>query len=56
MERGINKVTPGMTELELKAEMQYNMMVLGADGPAFDTTVLSGEKTALPGHARQAQD
>ncbi len=52
MERGINKVTPGMTELELKAEMQYNMMVLGADGPAFDTTVLSGEKTALPhGHA-----
>lgn len=54
MERGISKVTPGMTELELKAEMEYQMMALGADGPSFETTVLSGEKSALPhGHSDQ---
>lgn len=52
MERGIRKVTPGVTELELKAEMEYQMMVLGAEGPAFETTVLSGENSALPhGHS-----
>lgn len=52
MEKGVSKVVPGMTELELKAEMEYQMMVFGASGPAFETTVLSGEKSALPhGHA-----
>lgn len=48
---GVEKVTPGMTELELTAELEYQMRVLGADGPSFSTIVLSGENTALPhGH------
>jgi len=41
-------VKPGVTELELVAEMEYRMKKLGADGPSFDTMVLSGAKTGLP--------
>jgi len=42
-----------MTEVELAAEIEYRMRRLGADGPAFETIVASGERTALP-HARPA--
>src|SRR5699024_10161369 len=45
---GIKKVREGMTESELTAELEYLMRVHGADGPAFTTIVLSGEKAALP--------
>lgn len=41
-------VKPGVTELDLVAEMEYRMKRLGADGPSFDTMVLTGEKTGLP--------
>ncbi|WP_373895770.1 M24 family metallopeptidase [Virgibacillus sp. CBA3643] len=48
---GIKKVTLGMTELELTAELEYLMKKHGAEGPSFSTIVLSGEKAALP-HGR----
>ncbi|WP_274655446.1 M24 family metallopeptidase [Paenibacillus humicola] len=41
-------VKPGVTEIELAAEIDYRMKKLGADGPSFPTTVLAGEKSALP--------
>ncbi|WP_174614541.1 M24 family metallopeptidase [Virgibacillus ihumii] len=45
---GIKKVKPGMTEVELAAELEYLMKKFGAEGPSFSTIVLSGEKAALP--------
>lgn len=41
-------VKPGVTELELVAEMEYRMKRLGAEGPSFETMVLAGEKSGLP--------
>ncbi len=43
-----NKIQPGMTELEIKAELEYQMTILGADAIAFETIVLSGKRAALP--------
>lgn len=45
---GVKKVKPGMTELELTAELEYLMKIHGALGPSFSTIVLAGEKAALP--------
>ncbi|QYR19506.1 Xaa-Pro peptidase family protein [Paenibacillus sp. sptzw28] len=44
----VAKVKPGMTEIEIAAELEYAMRKSGAEGPAFATTVLSGEKSAMP--------
>ncbi|WP_081756668.1 M24 family metallopeptidase [Gorillibacterium massiliense] len=41
-------VKPGITELDIVAELEYRMKKLGAEGPSFDTMVLAGEKTGLP--------
>ncbi|KIL41662.1 metallopeptidase [Gordoniibacillus kamchatkensis] len=41
-------VKPGVTELELVAEMEYRMKRLGADSPSFETMVLTGRKSGLP--------
>lgn len=38
----------GMTEIELTAELEYQMRKLGADRPAFESIVLTGARTALP--------
>lgn len=45
---GLSKVKPGVTEIELVAELEYQMKKLGAQGPSFDTLVLAGAKSALP--------
>ncbi|MCQ6559817.1 M24 family metallopeptidase [Paenibacillus mendelii] len=45
---GIAHVKPGVSELDLVAELDYRMKKLGADCPSFDTMVLAGEKSALP--------
>ncbi|WP_308637624.1 M24 family metallopeptidase [Paenibacillus silvisoli] len=45
---GIAQVKPGVTEIELVAELEYQMKKLGASGPSFSTMVLAGEKSALP--------
>lgn len=44
----LKQVKEGVSENELVAEVEYQIRKLGADGPSFDSMVLSGEKTALP--------
>lgn len=41
-------IQPGMTELEVKNELENYMTKLGASGPSFDTIVASGYRGALP--------
>jgi Xaa-Pro aminopeptidase len=41
-------VRPGVREAELAAELDFGMRRLGASGPAFETIVSSGPRTALP--------
>jgi len=48
LRRGLSSVKIGITEIELVAELEYQMKKLGAEKPAFDTMVLSGPNTALP--------
>jgi Xaa-Pro aminopeptidase len=54
MEEVLALVRPGITELELAAEADYRMRRKGASGPAFETIVASGVRTALP-HARPTE-
>ena len=49
--RSLKRFKPGMLELDLSAELDYQMRRLGASGPAFDTIVAAGARTALP-HAQ----
>ncbi|MBV8864987.1 MAG: aminopeptidase P family protein [Acidobacteriaceae bacterium] len=48
LEQGLERFKPSMTEIDLAAEIEYRMRLLGADGKAFDTIVASGERSALP--------
>jgi Xaa-Pro aminopeptidase len=48
LEQALQRFKPDMSELDLAAEIDYCMRVLGADGTAFDTIVASGTRTALP--------
>jgi Xaa-Pro aminopeptidase len=45
------KIRPGISELDISAEMEYEMKMSGASGPSFETIIASGERSALP-HAR----
>lgn len=47
----IGRVRPGMAEFEVAAELDHAMRLLGAEGPAFETIVAAGKRSALP-HAR----
>jgi Xaa-Pro aminopeptidase len=47
-------VEPGMREVDIASELDYRMRRLGAEGPAFETIVASGERTALP-HAATSE-
>src|SRR6201996_9859360 len=51
VEQALRRFRPSMTEVDLAAEIEYRIRRLGADGPAFETIVASGERSALP-HAR----
>ncbi len=42
---------PGVRESDLAAEIEYRMKLRGAEGPAFETIVASGPRSAMP-HAR----
>lgn len=44
----LEKIRPNLTELQVKAMLEYELTMLGAEGFAFQTTVLSGENSALP--------
>lgn len=47
-------VKPGALETDLAAEIEYRMRRKGASGPAFDTIIASGERSAWP-HARASR-
>jgi Xaa-Pro aminopeptidase len=47
-EQALAQFQPSMTEVDLAAEIDYRMRLLGADSTAFATIVTSGERTALP--------
>ena len=50
-EEVLTRVRPGVREIELAAEIEYQMRQRGASKTAFDTIVASGSRAALP-HAR----
>ena len=41
-------VRTGVTEKSLAIELEYQMSLLGSEQPAFDTILLTGERSALP--------
>ena len=47
-ERILNLVAPGIRERELAAELEYQMLMLGSERPAFETIVASGYRSAMP--------
>jgi Xaa-Pro aminopeptidase len=51
MAKALRLLKPGVRELEIAAEIEYQMRLLGATGPAFETIVAFGERAAFP-HAR----
>jgi Xaa-Pro aminopeptidase len=51
MEETIHLVRPGVTELDLAAEIAYRMRRKGASGESFEAIVAGGPRSALP-HAR----
>jgi len=51
VERAIRMLKPGVRELEIAAEIEYQMRKRGASGPAFESIVAFGARAALP-HAR----
>jgi len=53
--RAMAKVRPGMSEAEVAAEIDYQMRLLGAEGPAFDTIVAAGPRSAMP-HAQPSSN
>ncbi len=44
----LDVIKPGVTELEVSAEISYHAKKLGGEGDAFEIIVASGERTALP--------
>jgi Xaa-Pro aminopeptidase len=46
--RTLRRLKPGLTEQQIAAELDFQMRVLGAEKPAFDTIVASGPNSALP--------
>jgi Xaa-Pro aminopeptidase len=51
MEEAIRLVRPGVTELDIAAEIGYRMRREGASGESFEAIVAAGPRSALP-HAR----
>ncbi len=47
-ERAARRVRVGTSELDIAAEIDYQMRRLGAEKPSFETIVAAGERTALP--------
>src|SRR5271169_912926 len=51
MEEAIRLIRPGVTELDIAAEIGYRLRRKGASGESFEAIVASGPRSALP-HAR----
>jgi len=54
MTEAIALIRPGVSELDLAAEIDYRMRRMGASGPSFETIVASGTRSALP-HAQPTE-
>ena len=50
-DRVVRRIRPGVREQDIAAELDFQMRMLGAEKPAFETIVATGIRTALP-HAR----
>ena len=46
--RAVKRLRPGVSELDVAAEIEFQMKVLGAEKTAFDTIVAAGPHSALP--------
>ena len=46
--RTLKRFRVGLPELEIAAELEFQMKALGCERPAFDTIVAVGERSALP--------
>ena len=44
----IRFIKPGMTEMEVAAELEHHMRMLGSERPAFQTIIASGVRGSLP--------
>jgi Xaa-Pro aminopeptidase len=53
-EQAIRHTRAGVREADLAAELDYRMRRAGAEAPAFETIVATGERSALP-HARPTE-
>ena len=51
LESVLKLIRPGVREIEIAAELEYQMKTRGASGPSFETIVASGPRGAFP-HAR----
>jgi Xaa-Pro aminopeptidase len=47
-ERILQIIRPGIGENEIRAELEYQMIMLGSEGPSFETIIASGYRSALP--------
>lgn len=41
-------IKPGITELDVAAELEFRMKKLGASGPSFETIIASGLRSSMP--------
>ncbi len=48
LDETLKRFSPTMTEIELAAELEYQMKKGGAQKPSFDTIAISGAQSALP--------
>ncbi len=48
LSEGLNEIKEGITELELKAEIEYRIRKYGAENESFDSIVVFGEKSSVP--------
>ncbi len=54
MTEAFSLIRPGVSELDLAAEIDFRMRRKGASGPSFETIVASGPRSALP-HAQPTE-
>jgi Xaa-Pro aminopeptidase len=47
----VTRIRPGMTEREIARALEFRMMELGAEKPAFDSIVASGPNGSIPHHS-----
>ncbi len=47
LKKTLPSLKPGIIERELAAKLDYQLRLIGAEKPAFDTIVVSGERSAL---------